>query len=278
MLLFLGYWPDLKRATSFNEKIQQWKLREPHALATVCADKWTVRQYVLSKTNRPDILNELYFVGTDPRDIPFDRLPTRFVIKATHGSLWTIIVHDKAAADIEGIVSQCRRWLSTKYSVASRNFSERHYDPIVPRVIVEKFIDDAMFGIPLDYKFFCFNGRPEYIQVDADRFRHHRRNFYDPDWREMAFTFTYDKGAPVPRPSRLDDMLDIAAKVSADFAFCRVDLYSPDDSRVLFGEMTFAPESGLGRFSPREWDYRLGALWNDATPGGSVCVGDRLSA
>lgn len=278
VLLWLGYWPNLERPTSFNEKIQHWKLRDAHSLATACADKWAARQYVLSKTNRPDILNELYFVGTNPLDIPFHELPRKFVIKATHGSGWTIVVRNKATADIKGIVSLCRRWLRTKYSGASNIVPETHYDAIVPRIIVEKFIEDATFGIPLDYKFFCFNGAPAYVQVDADRFGDHRRNFYDLDWREMDFRLIYDKGKPVPRPSSLNEMIDIASTLSRGVGFCRVDLYNADDGKVLFGEMTFAPESGLGRFSPREWDYRLGALWNDATPGGSVCVGNRLSA
>lgn len=261
MFLFLNYWPNLARPRSFNEKIYHWMLSGPHQKSSMCADKCAVREYVLSKTNRPDILNDVYFVGADASKIPFDELPNKFVIKATHGSGWNIFVHDKAAANIPEIVSRCRKWMDTKHSVATRNVCETHYDPIVPRIIIEKYMEDATYGIPIDYKFFCFGGRPVYVQVDLDRFVDHRRNFYDVAWREMDVRVTYLKGKPVPRPAMLNDMMDVAAKLATGFGFCRVDLYSPDDKRVLFGEMTFAPGSGLERFDPPEWDYRFGALW-----------------
>lgn len=38
-----------------------------------------------------------------------------------------------------------------------------------------------------------------------------------------------------------------------------VDLYVIGE-KVYFGEMTFFPASGIGEFSPREWNERLGDL------------------
>ena len=41
--------------------------------------------------------------------------------------------------------------------------------------------------------------------------------------------------------------------------FSRIDLYEIDD-KEYFGEITFYPASGLGVFTPEEWNYRLGDL------------------
>ena len=40
--------------------------------------------------------------------------------------------------------------------------------------------------------------------------------------------------------------------------FVRVDFYEVK-GKVYFGEVTFYPEGGLGRFKPIEWDYIMGS-------------------
>lgn len=52
-------------------------------------------------------------------------------------------------------------------------------------------------------------------------------------------------------------MLRIAEKLSEDFPYVRVDLYSVD-GKVYFGELTFYPWSGYVQFSPDEFDYLMG--------------------
>ena len=262
MFVMLGYWPNLKKPRTSNEKLAFRKLFAPHPLSTLCADKYAVREYVLKKTGRKDILNELYWVGTEPRDIPFSLLPDRFVIKATHGSGWNIFVKDKNKANLKDIISQCEKWMHSKYSSASTIFSETHYDKIPPRIIIERFIEDKTYGIPLDYKFFCFNGKAEIIQVDLDRYGIHRENFYDINWKQLKFKLGFPSGGVICRPARLQDMIFFAEQISSGFDFCRVDLYSPNNENVIFGEITLVPGGGISRFSPREWDFRLGEMFN----------------
>jgi hypothetical protein len=261
MFLALGYWPDLSCPRSFNEKLCIRKLAAPHPSLTLCADKWAVRDYVRAKTGRDDILNEIYLVTEEPESIDFRSLPDQFVIKATHGSGWNLIVTDKSTLNIAKVGAQCRKWLRSKYSTTTRNFFETHYDGIRPRIIIERLIGDGS-STPLDYKFFCFHGNPRFIQVDADRFGDHRRNFYDIEWNELEFGLIYQKGPRSPRPSLLHEMTVIARKLSADFDFCRVDLYNHYPATASFGEITFFPESGRGNFLPRDWDYKVGELWH----------------
>jgi hypothetical protein len=261
MFIVLGYWPDFSQPRSFNEKVFCRKLFVPHPLSVILGDKWAAREYVRKQCGRDDILNEVLYVGSDLEQIPFETLPDRFVIKATHGSGWNIIVRDKRQIDRSEIIATCRTWLKSNYSSASRNFSETHYDKINPQVIVEKFIEDPCRDVPLDYKFFCFWGKVHCIQVDIERFRGHHRNMYSRDWSSANFVLEYPQGDPLSKPANLTEMIEVAEQAAADFDFCRVDLYSPDGNRIVFGELTLAPGSGLDRFYPREMDYRLGALW-----------------
>ena len=61
-------------------------------------------------------------------------------------------------------------------------------------------------------------------------------------------------------PENLNEMIDIAEKLSAPFDYVRVDLYD-FAGKVIFGEMTFIHEAGYGRFSPENWDRTIGAKW-----------------
>lgn len=259
MLLRLGYWPNIRNPRTFNEKIAHRQLFAPHPLAPLVSDKWRVRQYVAER-GLAHILNEVYFVTDDPEKIPFDDLPDRFVIKANHGCSWNILVTDKRTLDRQKVVRQCKKWLGRKYGRASINYEE-HYDSIPPLILVERFIEDQAHGVPVDYKFFCFHGAAHFVQVDVGRFRKHTRTFFDRRWRNTGVRFNYPGGEAVPEPLRLNEMIQVVEQLSDGIDFCRVDLYAPDNERIVFGEITLNPEGSLGRFVPGEWDVRLGELW-----------------
>lgn len=259
MRLRLGYWPNIRKPRTFNEKVAHRQIFAPHPLASVVADKWRVRQYVAER-GLEDILNDIYFVTDDPSRIPFDDLPDRFVIKANHGCHWNIFVVSKQALDRQRTIQQCRQWLGTKYGKVSYD-NETHYDTIPPLILVERFIEDSQRDFPLDYKIFCFRQKAHFVQVDLGRFARRTKTIYDREWRDTGIQFIYPRGELVPKPHRLDDMLRIAERLACGFDFCRVDLYAPEPDRILFGEITMSPAGGLGRFTPREWDYRLGELW-----------------
>jgi hypothetical protein len=52
---------------------------------------------------------------------------------------------------------------------------------IIPRIICEENLSVNNQSLP-DYKFFCFNGVPKFVQVDLDRYQNHTRNYYDLSW------------------------------------------------------------------------------------------------
>ena len=58
-------------------------------------------------------------------------------------------------------------------------------------------------------------------------------------------------------PDSLDEMILLAEKISRNHRFLRVDFYDVQ-GHIYFGELTFFPASGFGKFNPEEWDLILG--------------------
>jgi hypothetical protein len=61
-------------------------------------------------------------------------------------------------------------------------------------------------------------------------------------------------------PPNYRDMFEIARTLSAGTDFVRVDLYNLG-GRIVFGELTNYPQSGLRKFDPRSFDLTLGSYW-----------------
>ena len=62
-------------------------------------------------------------------------------------------------------------------------------------------------------------------------------------------------------PIQIDEMICLAEKLSSGISFLRVDFYVINN-QIYFGELTFYPASGFGKFIPNEWDKRLGEMIN----------------
>jgi hypothetical protein len=196
-----GYFPNLIRPQTFSEKILHRILFDRRTVLTQIADKAALRSYVASRVGA-HILPELYCVTTDPETIPFDDLPSRFVVKPTHGSGWVQIVTDKSKLDRAALIKTCQGWLKQSFYEQTREWV---YKNIAPRIIVEQFIDGGNGKAPNDYKLFVFGGVVEMIQVDADRFTHHQRRLYSPAWERLPVLLHYDDisgDVPGPRISR----------------------------------------------------------------------------
>ena len=258
----LGRFPDLKNPKTLNEKIQWIKLHDRNPLMTLCTDKYEVRKIVESKVGA-QVLNELYGVFESPDEIDFDSLPGSFVLKATHGSGWNIIVKDKSVFEREKAKEEMRKWMRSSFYAKKREWA---YKDIQPRIICEKYMENKD-GLLNDYKFYCFNGNPHFIQVDMDRYTGHLRAYYSTDWQKLDFFMVkntkkkkilrYEK--ELKPPESLADMVEVARALSSDFRFARVDMYDVN-GKAVFGEVTFYPSNGGGRFSPEHLDTEFGDL------------------
>lgn len=250
-----GYKLDLKNPTTYNEKLQWIKLYDKNPLMPICCDKYAVRSYVESK-GCGEILNELYWEGFDPEDIPFGELPEKFVVKVTHGSTFNIICTDKDTLDRNQVVEKCKKWLKAKFLPC---YGEWFYGVEKPRVIVEKYLDDHT-GRLRDYKVYCFNGLPKYIGVDTGNANgDHFKDIYDVNWHilkgyEMAYP---NSGKAIEKPKVLNELLKYAHILSEDFLHARIDFYIVED-HIIFGEITFTNSAGFGRVEPKEFALDMG--------------------
>lgn len=97
------------------------------------------------------------------------------------------------------------------------------------------------------------------IQVDSDRFTNHVRQLYSKKWELLDFAIKFPRiPHPIDKPECLTEGLHIAQNLSSDFDFCRVDLYLLPNRVIKAGEITFFPEGGMGRFSPKHADFLVG--------------------
>lgn len=241
---------DLFHPQTFNEKLNYLNLYNRKNNLTKLADKISARDFV-RECGLEYILNSKYGVYYNEDDISLHELPKSFVLKASHGSKWNIICSDKEKLDWEHAKSILNSWLRKNYFDFKQEWVYRN---IRPRILIEEFLGDQL----VDYKIFCFNGNPVFIETDFDRFIDHRRKMYDLKWNPMPFTF----GRPeypgtISRPAKLDEMINVARTLSQNLVFSRIDLFYVND-QIRFGEITLIPEAGIGKFDPVSYDLLWG--------------------
>jgi len=254
-----GYYPRFKNPRSFSEKIWHRMLFDRNLVWTEISDKLKARRLVQDKIG-DEYLIPLLWEGTRPEFIPLEKLPERFVVKANHGCGYNIFVKDKKQISYDKIVGQLNRWLEKKYTYSSFLGMEWAYENIEPKIYVEMLIEENG-RTPKDYKFFCFSGRAEYLQISFDRFGDASERILDRDFNpiEVWNGVKIYRGV-IERPIDYEKMLDVAETLSAGFDFIRVDLYNVK-GKIYFGEYTCYPAAGLAPFVPRKWDFIFGEKW-----------------
>lgn len=250
----LGRELDLNNPQRFTEKLQWEKLYYRNPIMTTCVDKIAIRQFLLEKGYK-DYLMPIVGTYRNVKDINFRDLPEKYILKASHGSsmhlvhtggnvkhpiLWKLIM---------------RSWLKMNIYVEGREWP---YKNVEPGIICEQFIEAKTSNKLKDYKFFCFKGKPMFIQVDVDLLSDHHINFYDMDWNLLPIRCQYpNSNTEVKKPINFDKMKEIAAELSSEFPHVRVDFYEYDD-QLKIGELTFFDGSGFYNFHPDKYDFIFG--------------------
>lgn len=250
---------DLVNPMKFSEKIQWLKINWYDPLAIKCADKYEVRNIVKKKSGSK-YLNKLYAVYDSVEEIDLSKLPSSFVLKATHSSGFNFICKDKSSVDWRRQFKELKMWLKVNYFWSNREWV---YKDIKPRIICERFLSEGNDDSSLtDYKIYCFNGKPTYCQVIKDRDSGGTIDFFDTKWNHMKFTglqIMPHSSEKIAKPAKYDEMLKLSKELSANFPFVRVDFYYVNGN-IYFGELTFFPRSGFGAFDPPEWNEKIGEL------------------
>jgi len=255
---------NLENPEYFNEKLMWLKLNKyaNDPLVIQCADKYLVREYV-EKCGLENTLNGLIGVWDRAEDIDWDSLPDKFAIKCNHGCGFNIICRDKKTFDIEKATKKLNKWMK---SGSWREYAEPHYKHIPPKIICEAFLSGKNDELPVDYKFYCFNGEPAYVGNFIERNMDQGtliRGYFNLDWTPSD-VFKYKDAMDVskfPKPENLEKMIEYARILSKPFPFVRVDFYNVD-GKIVFGELTFTPTGCLGSYYADDAYLKLGNLLN----------------
>ena len=256
-----GWKESIKRPVTFSQKI--YYLRNAYKnvpLATLVSDKIKVREYVQEKVGG-GLLNNLLGVYDDPSDIDYTNLPDRFVIKTNHAAGTNIIVKDKNSLDIEVINKQLSKWLKMNYS---DSLGEMQYYNIKPQILIEVFLENYGYDNPIDYKFWCFDGKVEFVQVFERSNQKFIRYSFNLFFKNTSMINPYYEGenySKFQQPDSFYNMIKYASALSKRLPFARVDFYDIY-GQCIFGEITLTPAAGNNHYLMDDAQISLGKKIN----------------
>lgn len=251
-LINFGKMPDLDNPQTFNEKMNWLKLHDRNDIYTTLADKYAVKEFVAKQIGTEYVVKN-FGVYDKWEDIDFDKLPNQFVIKGIHDSGGAFICKDKSTFDFNEVERRIKHNQKINYFFPLREWP---YKNIKPRIIVDQLLDDDSGHELRDYKFWCFNGKPTYMYI-TNKGKVIKENFYDMDFNPIAIDHGFERAVPeYEKPAEFEQMKSLAAKLSANIPFVRVDFFDIN-GRIYFGEFTFYDWGGMRPFNG-EWDKRLG--------------------
>ena len=254
----MGRLPDLNHPKSFNEKLQWLKLNDRKPEYTEMVDKYLAKKYVEKRIGEKYIIPTLG-VWDEFDQIEFEKLPDQFVLKTTHDSGGVVICKDKANFDKAAAKRKLEKSLKRNYYWAEREWP---YKNVKPQIIAEKFMVDKSGDGLIDYKFYCFNGKPAlFLICKGEGHTDERTNdFYDLEFNHIPVTVTCPNAKEkCQKPDEYEELLELSRKLAKNTYQLRVDLYVINH-KIYFGELTFFHDSGCCKFNPPEWDKRFGDM------------------
>ncbi len=247
---------NLKNPIGFNEKLNWLKVNDVHLEYTNHVDKIKVRDIINEKLGE-DICFPLLGAWEKYEDIDFDTLPEKFVLKCNHDSGSVKIVKDKSTINHEEFAKFFKSRLKMNPYAIGREYP---YKDVKPMIMAEKYMVPEGASDIEDYKFFCFNGKPEIMFIATERSIDCKFDFFDMDFNHLDIeTIHPQSGKEIAKPALFQQMKEVATKLSAGMKFVRIDLYEID-GKIYFGEFTFFHGGGFWLFTPDEWEKKLGDL------------------
>jgi hypothetical protein len=248
---------NLDNPILYNDKMQWLKFNWKDDLATLCSDKYLVMDYVRDK-GFEDILNDIHGIYESTDEIDINTFPEKFVLKANHGSGWNSICENRENYNWKREKYKLDSWMKLNYYWKNMEWV---YKDIKPRILCEKYLEEKEGEPPIDYKIYCFNGQPQFTYTCIDRHTGVIYDYYDLDWNKQQVEWGGSCGSnrTIPKPVNYEYMLEIARILSAPFPQARIDLYEVA-GKVIFGEITLSPSSGLDKFKNEKDEIRFGEM------------------
>ena len=262
-LFSIGKRLNLRNPQTFNEKLNWLKLYDHNPLYTILVDKNAVKPWVAERIGMQYVIPTLG-VWEKFNDINFDSLPSKFVLKTTHGggNVGVVVCKDKNSFNVNAAKKKIEHSMGISGYEKHREWP---YKNVKRKIIAEQLLEDSQNDSLIDYKIHVFNGIPKFILVCKGRENKATMtdDFYDVDWNliECKRPGHLNSQNPLPRPRQLDKLLELSKTLSSEIPFVRVDFYIVNDN-IYFGEMTFFPAGGVKPFEPEVWDEVFGSWLN----------------
>ena len=121
------------------------------------------------------------------------------------------------------------------------------YKNVSPCIVVEKNMATSDGSLPVDYKFFCYDGFVDSVMICTDRgFSNKRFFFFDKEWKLRKYnksSLDLPDDFQIEKPKEIDALFELASKLSKGERFVRIDFYIIG-GQPYFGEFTYFPASG----------------------------------
>lgn len=256
----------LSNPKSYTEKLQWIKLYDRNPQYTTMVDKYAVKKFVADRIGEEHVIPLVGGPYQSFDEIDFDRLPDRFALKTTHDSGGIVVCKDKNTLDKVAAKELLEAHLKSNHWIKWREWA---YKNVKPQIIAEAYMADADSVSSdgeeqlTDYKFFCFHGEPKMMFIATDRLSKTevKFDFFDMEFRHLPFRNQHPNAEQPPKcPECFEKMKDLARKLSAGIPQVRVDFYNVG-GQVYFGEYTIYHWAGLTTFTPDEWDYKIGEMF-----------------
>ena len=245
---------DLENPTTIDEKMHFMIVNEFGEKEAQLTDKVQMRKYVIEKGLK-DILIPEYGIYDDVKEIDYNNLPNKFVLKPNNSSGKIIICLDKNKLNKKDTNKKMKKWLKENWAIMHLEYQ---YKDIEPKIICEKYIGEEDGTLPIDYKFLCFNGLPKCIMVCSEREKKVKYDYYDLNWNYLDYSKEeYKSNKRYKKPEKLNEMIEISRKLSEGIKMVRVDLYDIN-GKIYFGELTVSPVAGSFYFNNDKSKIELG--------------------
>ena len=260
--IMIGKDLDLENPQTFNEKLQWLKLYDRKPEYTTMVDKYAVKKYVAEKIGEEYIIPTLG-VWDDPDEINFDALPNQFVLKCNHNSgTGMCICRDKSKLDIEKVKAELRKGLKEDYYLHGREWP---YKDVPRKIICEEFLENNDKTPMVDYKFYCYGGKPVYFMYSVGEATGNVRNHkFNMDLESIDYLFKKNEALhldEIKLPNNINEMINIVKILSKGHEHIRIDLYNINGS-IKFGELTFFSNSGFINIYSKEFENELSNMIN----------------
>lgn len=215
-------------------------------------DKLEMKKYIKEKYGGKLRTANLIRILESPDDISIVDINNNNLIKSSHASGWNIDF--SKLRNIDKIKYNLNLWNEPYYK---QGLNEPQYKTLQPRFFIEQKIKDKYYnkvtGDALVYMVRCLNGEPFSIRVKNKKLK---SSSYDLSWNIV------DKNElDIPKPKRLNEMIEYSKDLSKLFEFVRIDYYIDVLDNLYFSEFTFTPSGGDQVFSD-EKELEYGKLWN----------------